>query len=131
MINYLMSSLPISDNYHGKCTINTFTFKHQIMNYMITMKIIVVFFTTFLFTEIEGHASRRYKAQVGQYYAPSAWNRIHEVSSVAECGNLCTLWDSQNIMCPLFQTIEGLYQKDTIGEDFRGYKCYLLLEDIE
>lgn len=94
------------------------------------MKIIVVFFVTFLFTEIEGHTSRRYKAQVGKYYRSSAWNRIHEVSSVAECGNLCTLWDSQNVMCPLFQTIEGIYQKDQ-GEDFRGYQCYLLLEDVE
>ena len=35
MINNLMSRLPISDNYHGKCTNNTFTFKHQIKKYIL------------------------------------------------------------------------------------------------
>ena len=95
------------------------------------MRILVVILSTFLFVEIEGHSSRRYKAQVGKYYDPDGWNRIHEVSSPAECGNLCTLWDSHNMMCPLFQTIQGIHQKNTIGEDFRGYKCYLLLDNIE
>ena len=94
--------------------------------------LIVVFILSFSISIAEGHSSRRYKAQAGQYYDADTlgWNRIHDVSSPAECGHLCTLWDSHNVKCPLFQTLKAVYLGQT-GEDFRGYKCYLWLDDLE
>ena len=92
------------------------------------MKILYVFFAACLVTGIKCHTGRRYKSQPGKLYDTSDWNQIVEVSSIGECGSLCTHWDSHNVMCPLFQTIEAKYEA---GEKFRGYKCHLLLDTVE
>ena len=86
--------------------------------------IFAIYFVLFL-EQVFGHENTRYSGTIGTAYNvdSSVWYRIADYDTVGQCATLCTYYG-----CNMFETM--LFD-DISWSDFRGFRCYINIGDIE